>query len=85
MLYSTVEIFQPIASNPFANFNRPIISEIAMNHPFPDVLHATENIYIAKGRGQRAPRQKGCILTGLGFSFWLCPNWLGDCYKSSKR
>jgi hypothetical protein len=25
---------------------------------------------IAKGRGQRAFMQKGCILTGLGFSIW---------------
>jgi hypothetical protein len=33
---------------------------------------------IAKGRGQKA---EGKRLTGLGFSIWLCPNWLGDCYN----
>jgi hypothetical protein len=37
---------------------------------------------IAKGRGQKAFMQKGCILTGLGFSIWRCPNHLGDCYNN---
>jgi hypothetical protein len=27
--------------------------------------------------------QKGCILTGLGFSIWLDPNRLGNCYIST--
>jgi hypothetical protein len=32
----------------------------------------------AEGRRQKA---EGKRLTGLGFSIWLCPNRLGDCYN----
>jgi hypothetical protein len=35
-------------------------------------------LLIAKGRGQMAEGKK---LTGQGFSIWLCPNRLGECYN----
>jgi hypothetical protein len=32
----------------------------------------------AEGRRQKAEEKS---LTGQGFSIWLCPNHLGDCYR----